>query len=87
MEKAETHRTAALIALAVASMTSIRAGEEEQATLCRDDILHLCMATISDRSRIVSCLRGQRASLGPDCRTVFEEDLPGASGRHSAGLR
>jgi hypothetical protein len=87
MVKVGTRGALALTALAITGVTSVRAGEEEQAALCRDDVMRLCMTAIPDRGRIVSCMRAQRASLSPGCRAVFHEDSPESSGRHSAGIR
>lgn len=49
-----------------------RAGEQEQAALCRDDVMRLCLASIPDRGRIVACMRAQQANLSPGCRAVFD---------------
>lgn len=87
MVKVRTRGAPALRALAIVGVTSVRAAEEEQAALCRDDVMRLCMTAIPDRGRIVSCMRVQRASLSPGCRAVFDEDSPGSSRRHSTGLR
>ena len=70
-----------------ASLTSVQAGEEEQAALCRDDVMRLCLTSIPDRGRIVSCMKAQRASLSPGCRAVFDGGSRGGGARRSASLR
>lgn len=66
---------ACLVILLGAAPTATWAGtsEEQQAALCRGDVLRLCMSSIPDRDRIVACMKAQRASLSSDCRTVFED--------------
>lgn len=87
MVKIGTRTMLALIAFSAAGTTGVRAGEEEQAALCRGDVMRLCLTSIPDRGRIVSCMRAQRASLSPGCRTVFDEGTAASAGRRSASLR
>lgn len=86
MTRVGTRTMLALIAFSAAGTVSVQAGEEEQAALCRDDVMRLCLTSIPDRGRIVSCMRAQRASLSPGCRAVFDEGTAGAA-RRSASLR
>jgi hypothetical protein len=71
----------ALMALLAADMSPARAGEKEEADLCRDDVMRLCMTSVPDRNRIVSCMNAQRESLSPGCRAVLE----GASRKARSG--
>lgn len=87
MMKIGTRAALALIAFAAAGPTGARAGEEEQAALCRDDVMRLCLTSIPDRGRIVSCMKAQRASLSPGCRAVFDAGLAAPAGGRSASLR
>ncbi|HEV2543442.1 MAG TPA: hypothetical protein VGU70_11865 [Methylobacterium sp.] len=77
----------ALIAFSATGTASVRAGEEEQAALCRDDVMRLCLTSIPDRGRIVSCMKAQRTSLSPGCRAAFDEGMASSAGRRSASLR
>ena len=63
---------ALVLSILVIGQSSARAGEEEQAALCRDDVMRLCLTAIPDRGRIVACMRAQKASLSPGCRAVFD---------------
>ncbi|MBB5764364.1 hypothetical protein ABEV34_24580 [Methylorubrum rhodesianum] len=87
MMRIGTRTALALIAFSAAGTTSVRAGEEEQAALCRDDVMRLCLTSIPDRGRIVSCMKAQRASLSPGCRAAFDEGMTASAGRRSASLR
>ncbi|KQQ13250.1 hypothetical protein ASF53_13815 [Methylobacterium sp. Leaf123] len=87
MVKIGTRTMLALIAFSAAGTASARAGEEEQAALCRDDVMRLCLTSIPDRGRIVSCMKAQRASLSPGCRAAFDEGTAASVNRHSASLR
>lgn len=71
----------------VATSSGSRAGEEEQAALCRDDVMRLCLSSVPDRGRIVSCMKARRASLSPGCRAVFDAGPGDADGKRSASLR
>ncbi|MEL6062067.1 MULTISPECIES: hypothetical protein [unclassified Methylobacterium] len=86
MAKLPFHCGLALIVLG-AGLTSAQAGEEQQAALCRDDVMRLCLTSIPDRGRIVSCMKAQRASLSPGCRAVFDGGSRGGDARRSASLR
>jgi hypothetical protein len=86
MAKLPFHCVLALVVLG-AGVSAAQAGEEEQAALCRDDVMRLCMTSIPDRGRIVSCMKAQRASLSPDCRAVFDAGSRGDDARRSASLR
>lgn len=85
--KAGIQTVLVLFAFAAVGTTSVRAGDDEQSALCRDDVMRLCMSAIPDRSRIVSCLKSQRANLSPSCRAVFSEGSSRSDGRRSASLR
>ncbi len=78
---------AVLALIAAAGSTGARASEEEQAAFCRDDVMRLCLTSIPDRGRIVSCMKAQRASLSPGCRAVLDEGTAQPAGRRSASLR
>jgi len=87
MVKIGTHGVLALIAFAGVGATTVRAGEEEQAALCRDDVMRLCMTSIPDRGHIVNCMKAQRANLSPGCRAVVDEGSHRLGDRGSASLR
>lgn len=74
----------ALLAMAAGP---VRAGEEEQAALCRGDVMRLCMSAIPDRGAIVSCMKVNRASLSAGCRSVFDAGPRGKAMTRSADLR
>jgi hypothetical protein len=38
---------------------------------CTSDAFRLCNNAMPDRGRVTACLRANRASLSPACRTVF----------------
>jgi hypothetical protein len=78
---------AACCVLPALAATGARAGEGEQATLCRGDVMRLCLSAVPDRDRIVSCMKVNRASLSPGCRTVFDGGTRSEGGTRSAGLR
>lgn len=85
MTKTGTQSALGLLALMAAGTTSVGAGEEEQTALCRDDVMRLCMSAVPDRGRIVSCMKAQRASLSPGCRSTFDEGSHAdTSGKQSA---
>jgi hypothetical protein len=50
---------AACCVLPALAATGARAGEEEQAALCRGDVMRLCLSAVPDRARIVSCRAGR----------------------------
>lgn len=76
-----------ILGILATGATGARAGEEEQAALCRDDVMRLCLTSVPDRERIVSCMKAQRASLSPDCRAVFDARPRDGDARRSANLR
>lgn len=82
-------RLAFAILLALPALTSgaAFAGEEEQAALCRGDVMRLCLSAVPNRDQIVSCMRVNRASLSPGCRTVFDAGSRDRAGTRSANLR
>lgn len=86
MAKRIPHRILILAILAAGS-SPVQAGEEEQAALCRDDVMRLCITSIPDRGRIVGCMRAQRASLSAGCRAILDSGLRDGSGRPSAAAR
>ncbi|XIA66468.1 hypothetical protein ACFIOY_11040 [Bradyrhizobium sp. TZ2] len=45
--------------------------QDDQRRLCTGDVFRLCASEIPDRARITACMRRQRASLSPGCRSVF----------------
>jgi glutamine synthetase type III len=53
--------------------------EEDQRRLCTPDVFRLCSGEIPDRERIIACMRRQRASLSPECRSVFGKPAQSAS--------
>lgn len=66
-----------LAAALTLSAAGVSAGErghsgtpEEQAA-CTPDVWRLCAAYIPRESRIVACLKANRAKLSPACRKVF----------------
>jgi hypothetical protein len=62
----------ALLTFLIPAQALPQARKEDQATLCRDDVMHLCMSAVPDRDRIVTCMKAQRASLSPGCRAVLD---------------
>lgn len=64
-----------------------RAGEQEQAALCRDDVMRLCLTSIPDRGRIVTCMKAQRASLSPGCRALLDATPRDVDAPRTAKLR
>lgn len=62
----------ALLALLIPVQALPQASQEDQASLCREDVMRLCMSAVPDRGRIVTCMKAQRASLSPRCRAVLE---------------
>ncbi|MGU3361189.1 hypothetical protein ACLBWX_12715 [Methylobacterium sp. M6A4_1b] len=78
---------AACCLLPALAATGARAGEEEQAALCRGDVMRLCLSAVPDRDRIVSCMQVNRASLSPGCRTAFDAGTRTKGGTRSAALR
>ena len=56
--------------------------EEEQQRLCTPDVFRLCSSEIPDRERIIACMRRQRASLSPACRSVFGKPAQSASAKY-----
>lgn len=86
MTKLALNCVLALGVLATGSSVS-RAGEQEQAAMCRDDVMRLCLTSIPDRGRIVSCMKAQRASLSPGCRAVFENGSQDGEAPRSASRR
>lgn len=86
MTKLSLHYVLALGVLVAGSSGSM-ASEEEQAALCRDDVMRLCLTSIPDRGRIVSCMKARRASLSPGCRAVFDAGSQDGASRRSASLR
>jgi hypothetical protein len=62
----------ALLTLLIPVQVLPQARKEDQATLCRDDVMRLCMSAVPDRDRIVTCMKAQRASLSPGCQAVLD---------------
>lgn len=75
------------LGVTAAGAAGARAGEQEQAALCRDDVMRLCLTAIPDRGRIVACMKAQRASLSPGCRAVFDDGPRDGDAPRSAKLR
>jgi len=46
-------------------------GTAEQQASCTSDVFRLCSSEIPDVSRIVTCLKSNRAQLSSGCRAVF----------------
>nr|WP_210301999.1 hypothetical protein [Methylobacterium brachythecii] len=65
----------------------VRAGEAEQAELCRDDVIRLCASAIPNRGRIIGCMKVQRASLSAGCRAIFDEQMSAPDGDRSPNAR
>jgi len=53
--------------------------EEDQRRLCTPDVFRLCSSEIPSRERIIACMKRQRASLSPGCRSVFGKPAQSAS--------
>src|SRR5262249_13871148 len=47
-------------------------GTAEDQVACTPDVFRLCWNEIPFVSRIVDCLKSNRAALSPACRTVFQ---------------
>lgn len=86
MKKPSLH-CALVLGVLAAGAAGARAGEQEQVAMCRDDVMRLCLTSIPDRGRIVSCMKAQRASLSPSCRAVFDAGPRDGDARRSANLR
>jgi len=69
----------AVAGVALWPSTSRAFTEEDQARLCTPDVMRLCSAEIPDRARIIACMHRQRASLSPECRSVFGKPAQSAS--------
>jgi hypothetical protein len=46
-------------------------GSAEEQAACTPDVFRLCAAQIPSESRIVACLKQNKARLSPACRKVF----------------
>lgn len=46
-------------------------GTADEQAACTPDVWRLCSAYIPSESRIVACLKANRARLSPACRKVF----------------
>ena len=46
-------------------------GTADQQASCTPDVFRLCWSEVPDVSRIVGCLKSNRAQLSPGCRAVF----------------
>ncbi len=74
-------RTLAPVAFAVAlffnatgagsEQTAQHSGTADEQAACTPDVFRLCAAHIPSESRIVACLRHNKARLSPACRKVF----------------
>jgi hypothetical protein len=82
-------RIALAACLALPAFTAVAAGanEDEQAALCRGDVMRLCLTAVPDRTAIVSCMKVNRASLSAGCRSVFDGGTRGKATTRSADLR
>jgi hypothetical protein len=56
--------------------------QEEQQRMCTPDVFRLCSSEIPDRERIIACMRRQRASLSPECRSVFGKPAQSAAAKY-----
>jgi hypothetical protein len=59
--------TATLLAACFTSPAGARFNMAEARQACTPDVLRLCSNYLSDRGRIVSCLKRNARSLGPGC--------------------
>lgn len=78
---------AACFALPVLAVVPAHANEEEQAALCRGDVMRLCLSAVPDRGAIVSCMKVNRASLSAGCRSVFDTGRTSKANTRSADLQ
>ena len=63
-----------VVALGVVLLSSAaNAYTEEQARLCTGDAFRLCGPAIPDIERVTICMRAQKASLSPGCKSVFDQ--------------
>ena len=53
--------------------------EADQQRLCTPDVFRLCSSEIPNRERIIACMKRQRSSLSPGCRSVFGKPSQSAS--------
>ncbi|MGO9170608.1 MAG: cysteine rich repeat-containing protein [Rhodomicrobium sp.] len=58
-------------AIAGAEQTVAHSGSPEEQAACTPDVFRLCAAQIPSESRIVACLKQNKARLSPACRKVF----------------
>jgi len=78
---------AACVALMALATGQARANEDQQATLCRGDVLRLCLSSVPDRAAIVSCMNVNRTSLSAGCRSVFDAGARADVASRSAVVR
>ncbi|MGO8953312.1 MAG: hypothetical protein ACLPWS_06930 [Rhodomicrobium sp.] len=58
-------------AIAGAEQTMQHSGTAEEQAACTSDVFRLCAVHIPSESRIVACLKQNKARLSPACRKVF----------------
>jgi len=58
-------------AIAGAEQIVQHSGSAEEQAACTPDVFRLCAAQIPSESRIVACLKQNKAKLSPACRKVF----------------
>jgi hypothetical protein len=46
---------------------------DEQARLCTSDAFRLCGNKIPDIEQVTLCMRKQKVSLSPECKSVFDQ--------------
>ncbi|MCJ2036953.1 hypothetical protein [Methylobacterium sp. J-068] len=78
---------AACFVLPVLAAGGAGANEDQQAALCRGDVMRLCLSAVPDRDAIVSCMKVNRTSLSAGCRSVFDGGTRGRAAARSANLR
>jgi hypothetical protein len=83
------------VGLALAVLLTVSAGatssgfafSPEAQSACSSDAFRLCAAEIPSIPRITSCIRRNKSSLSPGCRTVLEKEDGGTSRNKVATTR
>jgi hypothetical protein len=54
-----------------AQIASEHSGTDAEQRACTPDVFRLCAAAIPNETRIIACLKNNKAKLSPACRKVF----------------
>jgi hypothetical protein len=78
---------AVLLTVSTAATSSSFAFSAEAQSACSSDAFRLCAAEMPSIPRITSCIRRNKSSLSPGCRTVLEKEDGGTSRSNVATTR